>query len=42
MVQNKYVFDPYPLQVTMQRLAENLHEESCGDEQCASLKYSAF
>jgi transcriptional regulator with XRE-family HTH domain len=24
MVQNKYVFDPYPLQVTMQRLAENL------------------
>ena len=21
---NKYVFDPYPLQVTMQRLAENL------------------
>ena len=55
MVQNKYVFDPYPLQVTMQRLAENLkarrletsgeetlHEESCGDERCASLKYSAF
>ena len=24
MVQNKYVFDPNPLQVTMQRLAENL------------------
>ena len=24
MVHNKYVFDPYPLQVTMQRLAENL------------------
>jgi transcriptional regulator with XRE-family HTH domain len=24
MVQNKNVFDPYPLQVTMQRLAENL------------------
>jgi len=24
MMQNKYVFDPYPLQVTMQRLAENL------------------
>ena len=24
MVQNKYVFDPYPMQVTMQRLAENL------------------
>lgn len=24
MVQNKYVFDPCPLQVTMQRLAENL------------------
>ena len=24
MVQNKYVFDPYPLSVTMQRLAENL------------------
>ena len=24
MVQNKYIFDPYPLQVTMQRLAENL------------------
>jgi transcriptional regulator with XRE-family HTH domain len=24
MVQNKYVFDPYPLQVTMQQLAENL------------------
>ena len=24
MVQNKYVFDPYSLQVTMQRLAENL------------------
>ena len=24
MVQNKYVFDPYPLQITMQRLAENL------------------
>jgi transcriptional regulator with XRE-family HTH domain len=24
MVQNKYMFDPYPLQVTMQRLAENL------------------
>ena len=23
-MQNKYVFDPYPLQVTMQRLAENL------------------
>ena len=21
---NKYIFDPYPLQVTMQRLAENL------------------
>ena len=24
MMQNKYVYDPYPLQVTMQRLAENL------------------
>lgn len=24
MVRNKYIFDPYPLQVTMQRLAENL------------------
>ena len=24
MTQNKYVYDPYPLQVTMQRLAENL------------------
>ncbi len=24
MVQNKYIFDPYPLQVTMQRLADNL------------------
>ena len=24
MMQKKYVFDPYPLQVTMQRLAENL------------------
>lgn len=24
MVQNKYIFDPYPLSVTMQRLAENL------------------
>ena len=24
MVQKKYMFDPYPLQVTMQRLAENL------------------
>lgn len=24
MTQNRYVFDPYPLQVTMQRLAENL------------------
>jgi len=24
MMQNKYIFDPYPLQVTMQRLAENL------------------
>lgn len=24
MMQNKYVFDPYPLHVTMQRLAENL------------------
>ena len=23
-MQNKYVFDPYPLHVTMQRLAENL------------------
>lgn len=23
-MQNKYIFDPYPLQVTMQRLAENL------------------
>lgn len=23
-MQNKYTFDPYPLQVTMQRLAENL------------------
>ena len=23
-MQNKYVYDPYPLQVTMQRLAENL------------------
>ena len=24
MMHNRYVFDPYPLQVTMQRLAENL------------------
>jgi len=24
MMQNRYVFDPYPLQVTMQRLADNL------------------
>ena len=24
MMHNKFVFDPYPLQVTMQRLAENL------------------
>lgn len=24
MKQNRYIFDPYPLQVTMQRLAENL------------------
>ena len=24
MTQKRYVFDPYPLQVTMQRLAENL------------------
>lgn len=24
MVCNKYIFDPYPLQVTMKRLAENL------------------
>ena len=24
MVRNKYIFDPYPLQVTMQRLADNL------------------
>ena len=24
MTQNKFVYDPYPLQVTMQRLAENL------------------
>ncbi len=24
MMQSRYVFDPYPLQVTMQRLAENL------------------
>jgi transcriptional regulator with XRE-family HTH domain len=24
MMQSKYVYDPYPLQVTMQRLAENL------------------
>ena len=24
MTHNKYVFDPYPLQITMQRLAENL------------------
>ena len=24
MMQDKYIFDPYPLQVTMQRLAENL------------------
>ena len=24
MMCNKYIFDPYPLQVTMQRLAENL------------------
>ena len=23
-MQNRYIFDPYPLQVTMQRLAENL------------------
>ncbi len=30
MVQNKYVFDPYPLQVTMQRLAElAVSEKSC-------------
>ena len=29
MVQNKYVFDPYPLQVTMQRLAENLKARWC-------------
>lgn len=24
MMHNKFIFDPYPLQVTMQRLAENL------------------
>ena len=24
MMQNRYTFDPYPLQITMQRLAENL------------------
>ena len=24
MMQKKYVYDPYPLQITMQRLAENL------------------
>lgn len=24
MMRNKFVFDPYPLQITMQRLAENL------------------
>ena len=24
MMQNNYIFDPYPLQMTMQRLAENL------------------
>lgn len=24
MMQNKFIFDPYPLAVTMQRLAENL------------------
>ena len=24
MMQNKFIYDPYPLQVTMQRLAENL------------------
>ena len=24
MMQNKFVYDPYPLQMTMQRLAENL------------------
>ena len=24
MMQNRYVYDPYPLQVTMRRLAENL------------------
>ena len=24
MTQSKYIYDPYPLQVTMQRLAENL------------------
>ena len=24
MMRNRYIFDPYPLQVTMQRLAENL------------------
>jgi len=24
MMQNSYIFDPYPLQITMQRLAENL------------------
>ena len=24
MMQKSYIFDPYPLQVTMQRLAENL------------------
>ena len=23
-MQNRYIFDPYPLQITMQRLAENL------------------
>ena len=24
MMQKSYIFDPYPLQITMQRLAENL------------------
>ena len=24
MMQKKYIFDPYPLQITMQRLAENV------------------
>ena len=51
MMQNKYVFDPYPLQVTMQRLAENLKTrrlekklstKSLRDERRSSFVYSAF